>query len=311
MDGSQTAALCTRVGKARLFWEAAVAPKSASRKSYGGTALQEFQNKGVLITGAGRGIGKRLALGFAAAGARVGLLARSKAELDLTKLEIEHNGGTAVHLRADVRDIESLRSAVDRMRAHCGDIQVLICGAAMQGPIGSFLETPNRQWVETIETNLVGVANTCSVVIPDMVRVRRGKVIVISGGGGTKPRPGFSAYAASKAGLIRFVETLSEELRDHNVQINCMSPGGTYTHMTDEILRAGDKAGWKEHEDAMRIRLTGGVSAERQIGLAQFLASERSNHVSGKLIHVEDDWKRLENSNVHPEIFTLRRLLKV
>lgn len=273
--------------------------------------MQEFLNKVVLITGGGRGIGKRLALGFAAAGARVGLVARSKPELDLTKLEIEHSGGSALHLRADVRDADAIRAAVERLRAHFGDIHIAICAAAIQGPIGPFLDNPPKQWVETIETNLIGVAHTCAAVLPSMVANRRGKIIVLSGGGGAKARPAFSAYAASKAGLIRFVETLAEELRECNVQINCMSPGGAYTHMTDEILRAGDKAGWKEREEATRIRLTGGVAADRQIALAQFLASERSNHVSGKLIHVQDDWKRLETSNIHPELFTLRRMLRV
>ena len=80
--------------------------------------MQEFRNKVVMITGAGRGIGKRLALGFAAAGARVGLVARSKPELELTKLEIEHTGGSALHLRADVTDADSIRSAADRLCAH-------------------------------------------------------------------------------------------------------------------------------------------------------------------------------------------------
>ena len=92
------------------------------------------KHKGVLITGAGRGIGKRLALGFAAAGARVGLLARSKAELDLAKLEIEHAGGMALRFRADVRDFEQICAAVDRMRVQFGAVDVLIAAAATQGP---------------------------------------------------------------------------------------------------------------------------------------------------------------------------------
>jgi 3-oxoacyl-[acyl-carrier protein] reductase len=90
-----------------------------------------------------------------------------------------------------------------------------------------------------------------------------------------------------------------------------MSPGGTYTHMTDEILRAGDRAGWKEAEEALEIRRTGGMAPERQIQLALFLASEESNHVSGKIIAVSDDWKKLKNENIHPEIYTLRRVQKL
>jgi 3-oxoacyl-[acyl-carrier protein] reductase len=271
----------------------------------------EFKDKGVLITGAGRGIGKRLALGFAGAGARIGLLARSKAEIDLTQLEIEHAGGNALRLRADVREYDQVVRAVDLMHARFGEIHILICAAGIQGPVGPFLENLRSEWADAVQTNLIGVMNSCAAVLPEMVTRRSGKVIVMGGGGGSKPRPAFSAYAASKAGLARFIETLAEELRDHNVQLNCMSPGGTYTHMTDEILRAGDKAGWKDQEVATQIRLTGGTSPEKQMALATFLASERSNHVSGKLIHVEDDWKRLLHGALNPEIFTLRRLQKV
>ena len=264
-----------------------------------------------MITGAGRGIGKRLAIGFAQAGARVGLLARSKAELDLAHLEIEHAGAVALRIRADVRDYEQVCAAVERMRVHFGSLNVLVCAAGIQGPIGPLAETNARAWTEVIETNLIGVMHACRAVLPHMIDQRSGKIIVLSGGGASNARANFSAYAASKAATARLIETLAEEVRDHNIQVNCMSPGGSYTVMTDEILRAGERAGWKDREDAMQVRLTGGTAPDKQIQLALFLASERSNHVSGKLIHVTDDWKRLENSNISPEIFTLRRVQKV
>jgi NAD(P)-dependent dehydrogenase (short-subunit alcohol dehydrogenase family) len=265
----------------------------------------------VLVTGAGRGIGKRLALGFAAAGARVGLLARSKAELDLAHLEIEHTGGTALRIRADVTDFEQLSAAMDRMRVQYGSIDVVVCAAAVPGPIGPLVTNSPKSWSEAILTNLVGVMNTCRAVLPHMIDRRGGKIIALSGNGADHARPNFSAYAASKAAVARFVETLAEEVRDHNVQVNCMGPGETYTHMTDEILRAGERAGWKEQDEALETRQTGGVPHDKQIQLALFLASEQSNHVSGKLIHVSDDWKKLKNQNVNPEIFTLRRIQKV
>lgn len=265
----------------------------------------------MLITGAGRGIGKRLAIGFAAAGARVALVARSKAELDLAHLEIEHAGGNALRIRADVRDYEQMHAAVDRTRSHFGDVHIVICAAGVQGPIGPIAECSPKTWEETIQTNLFGPMHACRAALPYMIEKRRGKVIVLSGGGALNARPNFSAYAASKAALVRFVESVAEEVREHNVQVNAMAPGGTYTAMTDEILRAGDRAGWKERQDAHQIRLTGGIVPEKQIQLAMFLASERSNHISGKIIHVNDDWKRLETGKVHPEIFTLRRVQKV
>jgi NAD(P)-dependent dehydrogenase (short-subunit alcohol dehydrogenase family) len=274
-------------------------------------AQRPFEDRVVLVTGAGRGIGKRIAIGFARAGARVGLLARSKAELDLAHLEIEHAGGSSLRLRADVRDYEQVHAAVDRLRSHFGTLHVAICAAAIQGPIGPLAEIPPKQWEETVQTNLFGVMNVCRAVLPLMISRRRGKIVVLSGGGAAYARPNFSAYATSKAALVRFVETVAEEVRHDNVQVNCMAPGGTYTAMTDEILRAADRAGDKECAEARQIRLTGGVPPDRQINLALFLASERSNHISGKMIHVNDEWKKLESSSVHPEIFTLRRVQKV
>lgn len=273
--------------------------------------MSDVKNAGVLVTGAGRGIGKRLAIGFAAAGARVGLLARSKAELDLAHLEIEHGGGTALRVRADVTDFEQMCAAVDRMRVSYGGIRVLVCAAAVQGPIGPLVDTNPKGWIETIQTNLFGVMHACRAVLPHMVEHRQGKIIVLSGRGAADARPNFSAYAASKAAVVRFVETVAEEVRDHNIQINCMAPGGTYTHMTDEILRAGERAGWKEGEDALALRHSGGVAPEKQIQLALFLASEEANHISGKLIHINDDWKRMRDANIHPEIYTLRRVQKI
>jgi NAD(P)-dependent dehydrogenase (short-subunit alcohol dehydrogenase family) len=267
--------------------------------------------KVVLITGAGRGIGKRLAIGYAARGARVGLLARSKAELDLAQLEIEHAGGVSLRLRADARNCSEVVSAVELVQAHFGPVEILVCAAGVQGPIGPLVECDLTAWADTLQTNLLGVVHACRAVLPSMIERRSGKIIVLSGGGAANGRANFTAYAASKAAVVRFVESLAEEVRNHNVQVNCMAPGGTYSNMTDEILRAGDKAGWKEIQDATQVRITGGVSPEKQVHLALFLSSERSNHVSGKLIHVNDDWRKLEHSTVNPEVYTLRRVQKV
>ena len=271
-----------------------------------------LKHKSVLITGAGRGIGKRLAMGFAEAGARVGLLARSQAELDLAKLEIEQAGGTAVKLRADVRNLDEMAHAVERLRALFDGLDILIAAAGMQGPIGPFLASKPKLWNETVETNLIGVANACRVTLPAMIEKRSGKIILIAGGGSAYSRPYFTAYAASKSAVVRFGECLADEVREHNVQVNTIAPGGAYTTMTDEILRAGeDRAGRKEIEDAEKVRITGGVAPEKQTQLAIFLASQKSNHISGKLIHVNDDWKRFEQDSMRPELFTLRRVQKI
>jgi NAD(P)-dependent dehydrogenase (short-subunit alcohol dehydrogenase family) len=271
-----------------------------------------MRDKTVLVTGAGRGIGKRLAMGFAQAGARVGLMARSQAELDLAKLEIEQAGGNALRLRADVRDLEQVTAAVDRMRVIFGGIDILIASAAIQGPIGPFLSAKQKLWNEAIEINLLGAVNSCRAALPPMIEKRSGKIILVVGGGSGHPRPNFSAVAASKAALVRFGECLAAEVSDRNVQVNSISPGNSYTHMTDEILHAGeDRAGPREVEEAHQIRITGGVPPEKQVQLALFLASERSNHISGKLIDVNDDWKRFERENMKPELYTLRRVQRI
>jgi 3-oxoacyl-[acyl-carrier protein] reductase len=272
--------------------------------------LRSPQNATVLITGAGRGIGKRFAIGFAHSGARVGLLGRSQGELDVTKLEIEHAGGTALRFRADVCNFDEMCAAVDRMTKAWGGVHTLIANAAVLGPVGPFVDQRPRDWQELIQTNVLGVLNSCRAVLPQMIQRRQGKILVIVGAGATNPRPNFAVFAAGKAAVARFVESLAEEVREHNVQINSISPGEVYTSMTDEILEAGARAGAHELEVAEHVRLSGGIPAEKQIQLALFLASERSNHVTGKLIHVQDDWKKLEHENGRPDAYTLRRHLK-
>lgn len=272
--------------------------------------MRSLQDVNVLITGAGRGIGKRFAIGFSHNNARVGLLGRSQGELDVTKLEIEDSGGTALRLRADVRNFDQVTAAVERMTSEWGGVHTLICNAAVQGPIGMFSENRPSAWQEVFETNVIGVMNCCRAVLPKMVTRRSGKIIVIVGQGVATPRSRFAAYSASKAAIARFVECIAEEVRGDNVQVNCMLPGETYTSMTDDILHAGERAGTHEIEVAEKVQVTGGTLSDKQIQLAIFLASERSNHLTGKLIYVQDDWKKFEHDSARPDAFTLRRHLK-
>lgn len=265
------------------------------------------KDKGVLITGAGRGVGKRLAMGFAAAGARVGLLARSQAELDVAKLEIEHAGGVTLRLRADVRDFEQMCAAIDRMQVVFGGTHVVICCAGMLGPIGSITQIKLDNWRDAIDTNIMGVVHACRAVLPQMIDRRSGKIIVLAGGGSSSARPYVTAHATSKAGVVRLVESVAEEVRDFNIQMNCMDAGASYTSMTDEILHGGQLAGSGELEEAHKVRVTGGTPPERQVQMAMFLSSPRSNHISGKLLLATEDPKKLEHQNMLPDYYTLRR----
>ena len=280
--------------------------------------MHSFKGVPILVTGAGRGIGKRLAMGFATQGARVGLLARSKPELDLCQLEIEHAGGNALRIRTDVSDYEQVAAAIERMRVHFGSpVQVLVCAAAMQGPIGPFTETHPRTWDEVIHTNLLGVLNACRAVLPGMIERRSGKVIVLTSGGGSQarlytwqsmqpPRQPWSAFVLKASQRRSATTTCRSTAWCRRSQLR--------TRMTDQILGVSfrDRAGWREVEEAQQVRLTGGITADKQIELALFLASEQSNHISGRLIHVHDDWKRLRDGSLKADQFTLvRRVQKI
>lgn len=210
-------------------------------------------------------------------------------------------------LRADVCNYEEVLAAVGRMTSVWGAVDALIANAGVQGRVGPFVENKPTDWHEVLSVNVLGVINCCRAVLPQMIKRRSGKIVAISCTGAGKPRPGFAVYSASKAAIARFVESLAEEVRDHNVQVNSMLPGGAYTSMTDDVLLAGSKVDSAETELAGQIRLTGGVPPEKQLQLALFLISERSNHVTGRIILVTDDWKRLENDNVRPDAYTLRR----
>lgn len=268
----------------------------------------EFRNKNILVTGGGRGIGKRLALGFSRQGARIALVARSKAEIDLAHIEIEQAGGNALRIRADVTDPEQLSSATDRVRVVFGSpVDILICAAATIGPIHSFLQSPLKSWTDAFAVNLLGVVHSLRAVLPAMTEKRAGKVIVLTSDSDSVPSLNLSAYTTSKTALVRLVEAVAAEVAEDNVQINCFDPGPAYTNLTDEIIRAESRLEHRVVDAARETRRTGGVSPDLQLKVATFLASEQSNHITGKLIHVTDDCNKLRNETLRSDALTLRR----
>ena len=272
---------------------------------------QQFARKNVMITGGGRGIGKRLALGFFQRGARIALVSRSKAELDLAHIEIEQAGGNALRLIADVTDAEQLKTAVERAQvAFKSSIDVLICAAAVPGPLHPFALAPLESWEKAVQVNLFGVVHSCRAVLPGMLERRAGKILVLGCHSDKAPQRSLSAYYTSKQGVVHFVEALAAEVLDSNIQVNCFDPGSAYTTFTDELIRAAGKLDAELIHQAMEARRTGGTPAEAQIEMAAFLASEASNHISGKLIHVSDDWRKLKNAQLRPDQYTLRRHVK-
>lgn len=270
---------------------------------------REFHGKVVMVIGGGRGIGKRFAIGFASLGARLALVARSKAELDLAHIEIEQHGGNALRIRGDVVDPEQMAVAVDRVRVAYGVVpDVVICAAGVAGPLQGFLHSSLKHWKDALHINLMGVVHACRAVLPGMIERRRGKVIVITCDGDVAPKLHFSSYSTAKTAVVRFVESVAPEVQDDNVQINCLDPGQSYTSLTDEIIRAANRLDHKVVADAIETRRTGGISPDDQIKLAAFLASESSNHITGRLIRVDDDWRKLRNTTLKPDSYTLRRV---
>jgi len=267
----------------------------------------QLNGKVAVVTGAGRGIGKRLAIAFAAQGSRVGLVARTLPELHLANLEISHAGGASMVAPADVADYRQVADAMDAIRRRFGALDILINAAGIQGPIGPTAEVDPEAWDQVIRTNLAGAFYCCRAALPEMIERRAGKIINLTTGASSS-RPFFSGYAASKVGLVGFTQALAEEVAAHNIQVNAMAPGATYTHFTDQVLEAGDRAGIRALEEARRTRDTRGVPPDKQIALALFLVGPRSSHITGKLIGVQDDWQRLGAATVSADHLTLRRV---
>lgn len=270
----------------------------------------------VLLTGASRGLGRALAEAFAREGAQLALWARDVTALEETRQAALAAGADESSVRvyvADLANASSLEAAAAATLADFGAVDVLVNNAALQGPLGR-IETLNWEaWQAVFQVNLFAAARLSQIVIPAMRAQRRGKIINLSGGGATGPRPDVTAYAASKAALVRLSETLAEELRDAHVDVNCVAPGAMNTRMLDELLAAGPTGARAEYEKALRQAQAGGTPPDKAAALIVFLASAASDGISGRLISaVWDDWERLterRDTLAKSDIYTLRRIV--
>lgn len=274
----------------------------------------KLKDKIAIVTGAGRGIGKAIALAFAREGASVVAVSRTFTEVTETAREVQALGGRALPMKVDVSSREEVENMVSSAMHQFEKLDILVNNAGVQPPIGPITENDPDQWWKTVTINLGGTFLCSRSVLPVMMKRRQGKIINLSGGGATSPRPYFTAYAVSKTAVVRLTETLAEEVREYNIQVNAIAPGAVNTRMLEEIIAAGEIGGARALDGAKRQLETGGTPPEKAAALAVFLASDESNGLSGRLISaVWDDWKGMAaqvEEIMTSELYTLRRIVK-
>jgi NAD(P)-dependent dehydrogenase (short-subunit alcohol dehydrogenase family) len=269
-----------------------------------------LSNRVCLIAGASGTIGRAIARRFHEEGAFLALTYFSRKQ-PKDETGREPSGDRTFHLALDIRQRNDVATAVQQVVARFGTIHVLVNCTGVLGPIGPTAGISEDEWVGTIETNLFGSFYLTRAVLPIMRAQSQGKIVHFSGGGAAYARPYYTAYSASKTALVRFTESLAEEVRESNIDINAIAPGAVDSHMWDQV-RALPNPDPKTVEEVRKMQETGGVPPERAAELAVFLASDRSNGFSGRLVSaVWDNWTTFDQripKIMCSEAGTLRRV---
>jgi NAD(P)-dependent dehydrogenase (short-subunit alcohol dehydrogenase family) len=277
----------------------------------------DLTGRSAIITGASQGLGLAIARAYVTAGASVLICARDASTIAAAREELEslRTGATRVFAEAaDVANEDDVARVVNRAISAFGTIDILVNNAGIYGPLGAIEEIDWQEWVRAIEINLLGSVLFCRAVVPQMKRQGSGKIIQLSGGGATNPLPRISAYAASKAAIVRFAETLAEELREHRIDVNSIAPGALNTRLLDEVLAAGpERVGAAFYERSLKQKESGGAGLDAGAELALFLASAASDGITGKLLSaVWDPYAELPqhlDDVTKTDIYTLRRIV--
>lgn len=276
----------------------------------------KLKGLGTIVTGGSLGLGLAIARAFVTEGANVLVCARGATELAAAEVELKEiasEGQIVSSLVVDVSQQSEVRRLVESAQDAFGRIDVLVNNAGILGPIALVEDAPWEEWANTIQVNLFGTVLTTMAVVPVLKRQRSGKIINLSGGGATAPRPRATAYASAKAAVVRFTETVAEEVREFGIDVNAVAPGALNTRMLDQLLQAGpERAGEEEYLRSVNQKKLGGAQFERSTDLCVFLASSASNGISGKLISaVWDPWETLpiHKSELSGDIYSLRRIV--
>lgn len=269
-----------------------------------------------IITGSSQGLGLEIARRFLAEGANLALCARDEFKMTRAAGELRLLASpkqTIFSSACDVSKADEVARFVRAAMEALGSIQVLVNNAGVYGPKGPTERVDLDEWKEALEINLYGTLLPCRALIPHFKSQGRGKIVNLSGGGATQPLPLISAYAASKAAVVRLTETLAEELAAAHIDVNAVAPGALNTRLLDEVLEAGPKnVGEGFYKKALEQKESGGVPLSLGADLCVFLASGQSDGITGKLISARwDPWRDLETKREKlrkTDIYTLRRI---
>jgi NAD(P)-dependent dehydrogenase (short-subunit alcohol dehydrogenase family) len=270
-----------------------------------------------IITGASQGLGRAIAEEFLKEGAHVAICARDRELLREVYEDLAGQTSSGQRVLAQPGDVSSpgdMKELFRRTEQEIGLVDVLVNNAGVYGPKGPSESVDLEEWRRAIEINLLGTFIPIRLAVDQMKRKGGGKIINLSGGGATSPLPRLSAYAASKAGVVRLTETLAQELKDFSISVNAVAPGALNTRLLEEVLQAGPEAvGRGFYEKALKQRETGGVPLERGAALCVYLASAAGDGITGKLLSAQwDPWQKLADLRselVDSDIYTLRRIV--
>ena len=277
----------------------------------------KLQDRVAVITGASHGLGFEISRKYLEAGASLVICAREANDLQEARLRLADTAGSDRRVVAVTADV-SRESDVARVFATALEqfrrLDILVNNAGVYGPKGCAEDVDWTEWKRAFEINLFGAVLTCRAALPHFKAAGRGKIIQLSGGGATQPLPRLSAYAASKAAVIRFVETLAEEVQPHHIDVNAIAPGALNTRLLEEILQAGpEKVGRAFFERALQQQASGGTPLSRGAELAVYLGSSASDGITGRLISaIWDPWEALAEHREElrsSDIYTLRRIV--
>lgn len=277
----------------------------------------KLQNRVAIITGASQGLGASIAEHFVAEGASVMLCARSLNLLQQLQNRLSPHlfKDQQIHVhRTDVAKPEEVDRLFEATFQAFPRLDILVNNAGIYGPMGAIEEIDWKEWQEAITINLMGTVYPCRAAVRHFKKNRTGKIINISGGGATNPMPRISAYAASKAAVVRFTESLALEVAGNHIDVNAVAPGALATKMTDQLLAAGpEKVGAKFYERMVKIKEEGGTPLEKGAKLCVYLASKESDGVTGRLISaIWDPWPftdEVKSALNETDIYTLRRIV--